>query len=188
MQQRYIHVRTTYVTIIIYSVPFPKERWENIECIMRRVHSCLLSSLLLIALTACGPTVSQWQATQNVSVNNAFQKEIPKLATIPRYLCGAWSSSNAPSPYSSINIYARLTQHTDQTVAPVMGAQAHAIIHYTYADAKLDQAPISDNGGYVTFYLQLQGQQPRLLAATVDILFKVQGKVVPCSHAFFTPQ
>jgi hypothetical protein len=155
---------------------------------MKRAYFILLSCWLLLALTACGPTVSQWQTTRNVSVKTAFQKEIPKLAPLPRYLCGAWSSTNAPNPYSSINIYARLTQHTDDKVIPATGAQAHAIIHYAYGDVDLDQAPISDSGGYVTFFLQLRGQQPRLMAATTDITFKIKGQAVPCSHAFFTPQ
>jgi hypothetical protein len=155
---------------------------------MKRAPSILLNFLLLLALTACGPTVSQWQTTRNVLVKEGFQKEIPKLALLPRYLCGAWSSTNAPNPYSSINIYARLTQHIDDKVIPTAGAQAHATIHYAYANTELDQAPISDSGGYATFFLQLRGQQPRLMAATVDITFKIQGKEVPCSHAFFTPQ
>lgn len=155
---------------------------------MKSILAFLPGILLLLTLSACGPTANQWQATQNISVNKAFQKKISTLVPIPYYLCGAWSSNNAPNPYSSINIYARLTQHTEQEMAPVKAAPAQATIHYAYGDKKLDQVPVSDSGGYVTFYLQLQGQQPRFVAATMDISFKVDGKQVPCSHAFFTPQ
>jgi hypothetical protein len=155
---------------------------------MKSIHTFVASILLPLALTACGPTASQWQVTRNVSVGKAFQKNLPALAPIPRYLCGAWSSNNAPDPYSSINIYARLTQQVNQEITPVQAAPAQATIHYAYGDKKLDQVPVSDSGGYVTFYLQLQGQQPRLAAATIDIFFKVDGHQIPCSHAFFTPQ
>jgi hypothetical protein len=155
---------------------------------MKNIQMCVPSIFLLLALSACGPIANQWQATRNVSVNKAFQKNLPRLPLIPSYLCGAWSSNNAPSPYSSINIYARLTQHSAQAITPVKAAPAQATIHYAYGDKKLDQVPVSDSGGYVTFYLQLQGQQPRFVAATIDISFKVDGKQVPCSQAFFTPQ
>jgi hypothetical protein len=178
----YVRKQQLFMTFLLKGSP------EKHLVHMKSIHAFLPSIFLVLALTACGPTASQWQATRNVSVNKAFQKKISQLVPIPNYLCGAWTSNNAPNPYSSINIYARLTQHTDQEIAPVRAAPAQATIHYAYGDKKLDQVPVSDSGGYVTFYLQLQGQQPRLVAATIDIFFKVDGKHVPCSHAFFTPQ
>ncbi|GCF11865.1 hypothetical protein [Dictyobacter arantiisoli] len=140
--------------------------------------------ILLLFLTACGPIINERKTISRITVNKAFQKTIPGIPDIPKYLCGAWASTNAPGPYSSITIYARLTQN----LMPLEGAQAHATVHFAYGDAKLDQAPVSDVGGYVSFYLALQGQQPRMSAATVDITFNAPGKTVHCSQAFFTPQ
>lgn len=147
--------------------------------------SALLLTLLLV-LSACGPTVTVThpQAQPTVTINKSFQKDVPQVPQIPKYLCGAWSSANNPNPYGVINIYARLTQD----VKPVPGASARATAHFAYGDLNLDQAPVSDSGGYVTFVLQLRGQQPRITAATVDVSFNVNGKTIACTPAFFTPQ
>ncbi len=91
---------------------------------------------------------------------------------------------NAPNPYSSIAIYAKLTKN----VAGVPGAVAQAVVHFSNGDVTLDARPASDAGGYVSFMLPLQGRQPRLSAATIDISFAVGRQTVHCSQAFFTPQ
>ncbi len=106
------------------------------------------------------------------------------MPSIPEYRCGAWTSTSAPGPYSSIAIYAKLTKD----VAGVPGATAQAVVHFKDADVPLDARPVSDAGGYVSFTLALQGRQPRLSAATIDISFAVGGQTVHCSQAFFTPQ
>ncbi|GCE20064.1 hypothetical protein KDK_38640 [Dictyobacter kobayashii] len=141
---------------------------------------------LLVTLSACGPTiaVNQPKAQPTVTINKSFQKGIPAIPKLSKYLCGAWSSANNPNTYGVITIYARLTQN----VKPVPGASAQATAHFAYGDLNLDQAPVSDSGGYVSFVLQLQGQQPRMTAATVDVSFNVDGKTVACTPAFFTPQ
>ncbi|WP_338255712.1 hypothetical protein [Dictyobacter halimunensis] len=156
---------------------------------MKKTSLFLMSALLLtllLVLSACGPTVSvtRPKAQPTVTVNKSFQKGVSSVPTLPKYLCGAWSSANNPGPYGVINIYARLTQN----VKPIPGASAQATAHFAYRDLNLDQAPVSDSGGYVTFVLQLRGQQPRLTPATVDVSFNVDGKTVTCTPAFFTPQ
>ncbi|GAC1356917.1 MAG: hypothetical protein NVS2B12_01190 [Ktedonobacteraceae bacterium] len=103
---------------------------------------------------------------------------------VPDYRCGAWTSTSAPNPYESITVYARLTRD----VAGVAGATAQAVVHFTATDVTLDARPVSDSGGYVNFALALQGRQPRLSAATIDINFTINGQAVHCSQAFFTPQ
>jgi hypothetical protein len=76
-------------------------------------------------------------------------------------------------------------------VAPVSGATASAVAHFKGSDQPLDAQGASDNGGYVTFTLQLQGRQPSQVPATVDVTFNsVPGSNSPvhCTPAFFTPQ
>lgn len=146
--------------------------------------SGLLFSLLTFLLAACGPTVNQIKPQEPVSINKTFQNSLTPLPHIPEYRCGAWTSTNAPNPYSSIAIYAKLTKN----VAGVPGAPAQAIVHFKDGDVTLDARPVSDAGGYVNFTLSLQGRQPRLSAATIDISFAVSGQTVHCSQAFFTPQ
>lgn len=138
---------------------------------------------LLLLLAACGPTVNQPPAQQTVVVNPAFQAKLSPVPTAPTYRCGAWSSNNAPGAYSTITIYAKLTKD----VAGVSGATAKAIVHFKDNDVTLDAQPTSDTGGYVSFQLPLQGQQPRLLPATVDVTFTISGATVNCTPAFFTP-
>ena len=147
--------------------------------------SALLLTILL-SVSACGPSieVNKPKPQPTVTIKKSFQQGVTGVPKLPSYLCGAWSSANNPGAYSVISIYARLTQN----VKPVVGMSAQATAHFKYGDVNLDQAPVSDSGGYVIFYLPLQGQQPRLSAATVDVSFNVNGKTIRCSPAFFTPQ
>lgn len=144
----------------------------------------LLPFLLSFFLAACGPTVNQIKPQEPVSINKTFQKSLTPLPVVPQYRCGAWTSTSAPGSYSSISIYAKLTKD----VAGVPGATAQAIVHFKEGDVTLDARPVSDAGGYVNFALSLQGRQPRLSAATIDISFAVNGQTVHCSQTFFTPQ
>lgn len=139
---------------------------------------------LLLLLTACGPTVNQTLPLASVTVPTSFQKQAPAISTPPTYICGAWSSENVPDMYSSIMIYAKLTKD----LAGVGGATAKAVVHFRSGDVTLDQRPVSDTGGYVTFNLALAGRQPHLMPATVDVSFVVNGTTIRCSHAFFTPR
>lgn len=143
------------------------------------------SVCVLLLLAACGPTVSTPKAQKTVVVNPSFQAQVSPAPTAPPYRCGAWSSNNAPGAYSTITIYARLTT---KGVSGVDGATAKAVVHFKDNDVQLDQQPTSDTGGYVSFPLSLQGRQPRLLPATVDVTFTIAGKDVNCTQAFFTPQ
>ena len=147
----------------------------------------IFSMSLLLLLAACGPSVAgQSNAQQTVSINKSFQSQASPIATAPPFRCGAWSSNNAPSPFSTITIYARLTKD----VAPVSGATAAAVVHFKGFDQPLDAQGPSDSGGYVSFTLQLQGRQPALIPATVDVTFSnIAGRIEPlhCTPAFFTP-
>jgi ABC-type amino acid transport substrate-binding protein len=144
----------------------------------------LLPFLLSFSLVGCGPTVNQIKPQEPVSINKTFQRSLTPMPGVPQYRCGAWASTSAPGAYSSITVYAKITKD----VTGVPGAMAQAIVHFKSSDVTLDARPVSDAGGYVTFALPLQGRQPRLSAATVDINFSVQGQTVHCSQAFFTPQ
>lgn len=139
--------------------------------------------LVLFLVAACGTTATQPQAQQTVVVSKSFQAGATAVPTTPTYRCGAWSSTNAPGAYSTITIYAKLTKN----VIGVAGATAKAVVHFQNNDVTLDQQPSSDSGGYVAFPLSLQGRQPRLIPATVDVTFTVGGTSVQCSQAFFTP-
>ncbi len=142
---------------------------------------------LLLLLTACGPiaTINPIQKQPTVTVDKNFQQQVSPMPQVPQYRCGAWASNNGPNPYSSIAIYSRLV---DNNVQGVAGATAQAVVHFKSSDVTLDQRPTSDSGGYVSFQFPLQGRQPALAAATVDISFSVHGKTVQCTPAFFTPQ
>ena len=140
---------------------------------------------ILLLLAACGPSVSAPKVQKTVVVNPSFQAQTTPIPTVPPYRCGAWASNNAPGAYSTITIYARLTT---KDAAGVAGATAKAVVHFKDTDQQIDQQPTSDAGGYVSFPLSLQGRQPRLLPATVDVTFTIAGKDVNCSQAFFTPQ
>lgn len=143
-----------------------------------------LFSGLLLLLTACGPTVTPPKAQQTVVISPSFQAQLSPVPTQPAYRCGAWSSNNAPGGYSTITIYAKLTKN----LQGVSGATARAIVHFRENDVQLDQQPASDNGGYVSFSLPLQGRQPSRIPATIDVVFTVSGKDINCTQAFFTPQ
>jgi hypothetical protein len=139
---------------------------------------------LLLLLGACGPNADQLKAQPTVTVNPSFQSQISPIPSPAEYRCGAWSSTNAPGPDSTIIIYARLTKD----IAGVKGATATAVVHFKSGDQVLDQQPTSDNGGYVMFKLSLQGRQPVGVPATVDVTFAdFPGGTVQCSSAFFTP-
>lgn len=146
----------------------------------------MLSLLLapLLVLVACGPTANRPSQLQNVTFGKMFQNQTQAAPLPPTYRCGAWASNNAPGAYSTIFIYARLTAN----IEGINGAKAHGVVHFDSGDVTLDQQPISDSGGYVSFLLSLQGRQSAGVPATVDINFHVGGQVVHCSSAFFTPQ
>lgn len=149
-----------------------------------RIIALALAGPLLFLLGACGPVANQPPAQQQVSIGAAFQGQATPMATVPDYRCGAWASNNAPSAYGNIVIYAKLTHD----LSGIMGAMANAVVHFKDQDVTLDQQSISDDGGYVTFSLALQGRQARGIPATVDVSFNIEGKTIACSPAFFTPQ
>ena len=148
-----------------------------------RIPFSVFVSAMLLLLAACGPTVTQVKPQQTIVVNKSFQSQVSPLPTVPTYRCGAWSGNNAPGAYSTLTVYAKLTNN----ITGVAGATASATVHFTGGDVTLDQQPVSDAGGYVTFSLPLQGRQPRQTPTTVDVSFSVNGQTVPCSAAFFTP-
>jgi len=135
-------------------------------------------------LTACGATPDQLAPQLTVTVSSGFQSQASPIPAIPTYLCGAWPSNNAPGPNSTIVIFARITKN----LAGVNGANASAVVHFQSGDQELDQHPASDNGGYVSFQLPLQGRQPVGIPATVDVTFGIPGTTVNCTPAFFTPK
>jgi hypothetical protein len=139
---------------------------------------------LLCLLSACRSDARQLASVPTVTVNPGFQRQLSPVSTVPLYRCGAWTSNNTPDAYTTITIYAKLTK---DDMAGVLGVPATAIVHFKYANVILDQRPVSDRNGYVTFTLPLQGRQPRLIPAMVDVKFAVSGSPVQCS-AFFTPQ
>lgn len=134
-------------------------------------------------LAACGATPDQVSSQQTGTVSGGFQSQASPIPTIPTYLCGAWSSNNAPGPNSTIIIFARITKD----LAGVSGAIATTAVHFQSGDQTLDQHPTSDNGGYVSFSLNLQGRQPDKIPATVDVTFGFPGVTLKCTPAFFTP-
>ncbi len=138
---------------------------------------------LLLMLTACGVTPDQVAPQLTVTVSSGFQSQASRIPTIPTYLCGAWSSNNAPGTNSTIVIFARITKN----LVGVSGANASAVVHFQSGDQELDQHPASDNGGYVSFQLPLQGRQPVRVPVTVDVTFGIPGTTVNCTPAFFTP-
>lgn len=164
---------------------------EKLKDTMHRLRSISLTVLVfnsLFLLAACGPAVSsQAQTQQTVTISKSFQTQATPIPTVPPYRCAAWSSNNAPGAYSTINVYARITKD----IAPVSGANATAIVRFQSGDQSLTVPAASDNGGYVAFQVQLQGQQPRGTPATVDVSFSgIPGYngTLRCTPAFFTPQ
>ena len=154
---------------------------KNRTLVLTFVASC---SAVLLMLTACGATAGQVGPQQTVTVSSGFQSQASPIPAIPAYLCGAWSSNNAPGPNSTIVIFARITKN----LAGVNGATATAVVHFQSGDQQLDQQPASDNGGYVSFKLALQGRQSDRIPATVDVTFtNFPGGTLRCTPAFFTP-
>ena len=155
--------------------------YKNCSLVLKFIAFC---SVLLLMLTACGATSGQVVPQQTVTVGSGFQSKVSPIPSIPKYLCGAWSSNNAPKPDSTILIFARITKD----LAGVTGATATAVVHFQGGDETLDEHPASDSGGYVSFKLALQGRQPAKIPATVDVIFtNFPGGTLPCSPAFFTP-
>lgn len=145
---------------------------------------CVFFIVSLFTLAACGATPDQVAPQVTVTIGGTFQSQVSPVPTVPTYRCGAWSSNNAPGINSTINIYARITKD----IAGVSGATATAVVHYQGGDQPLDQHPTSDNGGYVSFTLNLQGRQPDRIPATVDVTFtNFPGGSLRCTPAFFTP-
>ena len=145
----------------------------------------VLCTALLLLLVACGPTANPITPQATVTISNTFQSQVSPIPTVPTYRCGAWASDNAPRGSSTITIYARLTKD----IAGVSGATATAVVHFQGGDQTLDQHPVSDAGGYVSFTLPLQGRQPDKIPATVDVTFTnlPGGGTIGCTPAFFTP-
>src|SRR5205085_8309027 len=142
--------------------------------------SALCGLGLLFLLVACGPTISQAQSQQTVTINKSFQHQLSPVPSPATYRCGAWSSNNAPGAYSTIFIYARLVKN----INGVSGATAQAVVHFKKFDQPLDPQT-SDSGGYVTFTLPLQGHQPSKIPATVDVTFSnLPAGPVHCPPAF----
>ncbi|HEV2581778.1 MAG TPA: hypothetical protein VGT44_13070 [Ktedonobacteraceae bacterium] len=158
---------------------------------MKNKHYTLIGLLLPIAflLGACtgfgAASTSQVAPQQTVVISKTFQSQLSPLPTVPTYLCGAWASNNAPGPNDTITIFARLTKN----LVAVSGATATAVVHFQSGDVTLNTNPVSDNGGYVTFSLSLQGRQPANIPVTVDVTFThFAGGTLLCTQAFFTPQ
>lgn len=140
--------------------------------------------ILLFLLSACGTAATQIKPQPTVVISKSFQKQLSPIPSPATYRCGAWSSNNAPSPGSTIAIYARITRD----LKPVSGATASAVVHFQGFDQPLGQTKTSDSGGYVTFSLPLQGHQPANVPATVDVTFaNLPGGALHCTPAFFTP-
>jgi hypothetical protein len=153
------------------------------DSMKKHIHHFTYAALLLgFLLTACGTAVSSATPQQTATVNPSFQAQLSPVPTAPPYRCGAWASNNAPGAGSTIQIYARLTKDT----LGVSGMTAQAVVHFQNFDAPLD-SQTTDDGGFVTFPLSLEGRQPRQVPATVDVTFSVSGKNITCT-AFFTPR
>jgi hypothetical protein len=155
--------------------------------IFRSIFFAVFFICLLLPLAACAPSVAgQTNSQQQVTISKTFQSEASPIPTVPPYRCGAWSSNNAPGGFSTITIYARITKN----IAPVSGANATAVVHYRSGDQQINAQTPSDNGGYVSFSVQLQGRQPGQVPATVDVTFtNIPGEQgsLNCTPAFFTP-
>ena len=143
----------------------------------------ILPGMLLFLLAACGPAINSPPTQAKVTIDRSFQSQMTPPPTVPTYRCGAWSSNNTPGAYSTISIYAKLTQD----IMGMSGGVARAVAHLDGSNVALKQQPISDSNGYVTFSLPLRGRQPAGVPTTVDISFSIGGKTVQCTPAFFTP-
>jgi len=156
---------------------------------IRRLYLSIFALSFLLLVAACGSVapITQAQPRATVAIKPSFQAQVSPVPTFPPYVCGSWSSNNAPGPDSTITIYARLTHD----IQGVSGATATATVNFAGGSVGLGTQPVSDNGGYVTFTLPLAGRQPVGVPATVDVSFSgIPGysKTVQCTSAFFTPQ
>ena len=85
--------------------------------VLKFIASC---TAMLLMLTACGATATQVAPQQTVTVSSGFQSQVSPIPTIPPYLCGAWSSNNAPGPNSTIVIFARITKISRELMAQLL--------------------------------------------------------------------
>ena len=153
--------------------------------ILQRDFSCVLVLAGVLALTACGsfPTISTAQPRQTIKISAGFQMQLSPLPTVEPYRCGAWASTNAPGPGTTITIYSRLTHDN----LGVRGIAATATVHFHSGDARLAQTT-SDAGGYVSFTLPLMNKQPAHIPATADVNFTGTPSGSLTCTTFFTPQ
>lgn len=153
--------------------------------VSRRLFLWLALLAILPTLVACGPSVNTMEQQPTIAINPGFQKQLSPIPTVPPYRCGAWASNNAPGRSATIVIYARLFHDN----AGVGGKSATAVVHFQGFDFTIPQTATSDNGGYVSFTLDLQGRQPAQVPATVDVTFNgLPGGSLTCTPAFFTPR
>src|SRR5947209_15268354 len=89
--------------------------------------------ILLVLLTACGPSASQVKPQPTVVISKSFQSQLSPIPSPATYRCGAWSSNNTPSTNATITIYARITKD----LKPVSGANASAVVHFQTANQPL---------------------------------------------------
>src|SRR5260370_40760630 len=111
---------------------------------------------LLLVLAACGATPDQVAPQQTVTVSKKFQSQVSPIPPVPTYLCGAWSSNNAPGPNSTINIYARITKN----LVGVNGATATAGVAFQGRDHELAPHPSRNKGGFLSLNAAPQGRPP----------------------------
>lgn len=153
--------------------------------VLRRLLLWMALLATLPTLAACGPSVNAIEPQPTIAINPGFQKQVSPIPTIPPYRCGAWASNNSPGRNATIMIYARLFHNN----AGVGGKAATAVVHFRGFDFTIPQTATSDDGGYVSFTLNLQGRQPAQVPATVDVTFTgLPGGSLTCSQAFFTPK
>src|SRR5260370_3609914 len=122
---------------------------------------------LLLMLAGCGETHDQVAPQQTVTVSKKFPSQVSPIPPVPTYLCGAWSSNNAPGPNSTINIYARITEN----LVGVNGATATAVLHFQGGDQEPDPPPARGNGRHILFYLDVLCRQPDSISRNSDVNF-----------------
>ena len=149
--------------------------------VLKFITSCFA---LLLMLTACGVTPDQVAPQLTVTVSSGFQSQASPIPPIPTYLCGAWSSNNAPGPNSTIVIFARITKNLAGVVVQ-MPALLCIFRAATRSLISILRATMADT---FRFRLPLQGRQPVGTPATVDVTFGIPGTTVNCTSAFFTPK
>src|SRR5437763_11173687 len=113
---------------------------KDIMHTLRHIILACFSISFLVVLAACGPATNSVQVQTTSTIDKNFQAQVSPIPTTPPYLCGAWSSNNAPSRYSIITIYVRLPK----SIAGVSGATSIAVVHFRDGDQQLDAHPVSD--------------------------------------------